>query len=271
MTLDMEWVDASSPANAIHTHVRCNVLGVGVSAINMPIAVAQIDNWIRQRKDFHYICVTGVHGVMESQHNQTLRGIHNAADMVTPDGMPLVWISKLKGFGKVDRVYGPDLMLALCERNYRHFFYGGAEGTAELLAARMKHRFPHLLVCGCHAPPFRELTFNEDQHIVEQINTTKPDIVWVGLSTPKQEFWMADHVARVDAPVMIGVGAAFDFLAGLKPQAPRWVQRSGFEWLFRLLTEPRRLWRRYLKNNPAFVALSLAQLSGLRLKRWEID
>jgi N-acetylglucosaminyldiphosphoundecaprenol N-acetyl-beta-D-mannosaminyltransferase len=135
----------------------------------------------------------------------------------------------------------------------------------------MKHRFPHLLVCGCHAPPFRELTFNEDQHIVEQINTTKPDIVWVGLSTPKQEFWMADHVARVDAPVMIGVGAAFDFLAGLKPQAPRWVQRSGFEWLFRLLTEPRRLWRRYLKNNPAFVALSLAQLSGLRLKRWEID
>jgi N-acetylglucosaminyldiphosphoundecaprenol N-acetyl-beta-D-mannosaminyltransferase len=267
----MEWVDISPAPTANTMRIRCNVLGVGVSPINMSMAVAQIDDWIRRGDVSRYVCVTGAHGVMESQHNEALRKIHNAADMVTPDGMPLVWLSKFKGFQHVDRVYGPDLMLALCERNYRHFFYGGAEGTAELLAARMKHRFPHLLVSGCLAPPFRELTFNEDRHIVEQINTTKPDIVWVGLSTPKQEFWMADHVARVDAPVMIGVGAAFDFHAGLKPQAPRWVQRSGFEWLFRLFTEPRRLWRRYLKNNPAFVALSLAQLSGLRLKRWEID
>ncbi len=247
--------------------IRVNILGVGISAINMDIALATIEDWIAQREP-HYVCVTGVHGVMECQRDHELRRIHNASGLTTPDGMPLVWLSRLKGHRHVDRVYGPDLMLALCERSvtdgYRHFFYGGAEGVPEQLAANLQRRFPGLQVVGIHSPPFRPLTLEEDKQVVQIINQAVPDIVWVGLSTPKQEQWMVTHIGRVKPPVLIGVGAAFDFLAGRKRQAPRWMQRSGLEWLFRLLTEPRRLWRRYLINNPLFVLLVLAQALGLR-------
>jgi len=246
---------------------RVNILGVGISAINMAMALEIIEGWIARREP-HYVCVTGVHGVMESQRDRQLRRIHNQAGLVTPDGMPLVWLSWLKGHRHVDRVYGPDLMLAFCERSvtrgYRHFFYGGAEGVPEQLAANLRRRFPGLKVVGIYSPPFRPLTPEEDEQVVQMINQAAPDIVWVGLSTPKQERWMAAHVGRVKAPVLIGVGAAFDFLAGRKRQAPRWMQRSGLEWLFRLLTEPRRLWKRYLINNPLFVLLVLVQAMGLR-------
>jgi N-acetylglucosaminyldiphosphoundecaprenol N-acetyl-beta-D-mannosaminyltransferase len=251
-------------ATVIH---RANILGVGVSAINMEMALTTIDAWIRQRTA-HYVCITGVHGIMESQHDAELQRIHNAAGLVTPDGMPLVWVSHLMGFGAVTRVYGPDLMLAMCSRSvargYRHFFYGGAPGVAEVLATRLQDRFPGLQVVGLDTPPFRPLTPSEDQAAVERINAARPDIVWVGLSTPKQERWMAAHVGCLKAPVLIGVGAAFDFHAGLKKQAPRWMQRSGLEWCFRLATEPRRLWRRYLVNNPWFVWLIIHQLLGRR-------
>jgi len=182
---------------------------------------------------------------MECQRDPELRRIYNASGMTTPDGMPLVWLSRLHGYHHVDRVYGPDLMLALCERSvkrgYRHFFYGGAEGVPEHLAARLQSRFPGLIVAGTYSPPFRPLRPEEDEQIVQLINETSPDIVWVGLGSPKQERWMAEHIDRLTAPVLIGVGAAFDFHTGRKPQAPRWMQRSGLEWLFRLLTEPRRL------------------------------
>ena len=250
---------------------RINVLGVGVSALNMEMALEIIEGWI-ERREPHYVCVTGVHGVMESQRDENLRRIHNRAGLVTPDGMPLVWLSRLKGFRHVERVYGPDLMLALCGRSaakgYRHFFYGGAQGVPEQLAARLQERFPGLQVAGTFSPPFRPLTPEEDDQIIQMINEAAPDIVWVGLSTPKQERWMAEHVGRLTAPVLIGVGAAFDFLTGRKPQAPRWMQRAGLEWLFRLLTEPRRLWRRYLINNPLFVALVVLQALGAR--KWEM-
>ncbi len=251
----------------MRTPPRVNILGVGVSAINMTMALEIIDGWIAHRES-HYVCVTGVHGVMESQRDENLRRIHNQAGLVTPDGMPLVWLSRLKGFRHVDRVYGPDLMLALCERSvargYRHFFYGGAKGVPEQLSEVLQRRFPGLCIVGTYSPPFRPLTAEEDEEVVRMINGADPDIVWVGLSTPKQERWMADHVGRLTAPVLIGVGAAFDFHTGRKPQAPRWMQRSGLEWLFRLLTEPRRLWRRYLINNPLFIALILLQAAGLR-------
>jgi len=246
---------------------RANILGVGVSAINMAMALEIIEGWI-ERREPHYVCVTGVHGVMESQRDEELRRIHNRAGLVTPDGMPLVWLSRLQSFHHVERVYGPDLMLALCERSvakgYRHFFYGGAEGVPEQLASVLQKRFPGLQVAGTFSPPFRPLTADEDDRIVQMINAAAPDIVWVGLSTPKQERWMAGHRERLTAPVLIGVGAAFDFLTGRKPQAPRWMQRAGLEWLFRLLTEPRRLWRRYLINNPLFVALVVLQALGVR-------
>lgn len=241
---------------------RANILGVGVSAINMEVALRTLADWITQR-EAHYVCVTTVHGIMESQRDEQLRRIHNAAGLVTPDGMPLVWLSRQLGFRHVDRVYGPDLLLAVCEygvpQGYRHFFYGGAPTVADTLATRLQSRFPGLQLAGVYSPPFRPLTSAEDEEVVERINAAHPDIVWVGISTPKQERWMADHVKRLNAPALIGVGAAFDFHAGLKKQAPRWMQRNGLEWLFRLLTEPRRLWRRYLINNPQFVWRVLLQ------------
>ncbi len=246
---------------------RVNILGVGVSAVNMELALSTLANWISQRQK-HYVCVTGVHGIIESQRSQALRQIHNAAGIVTPDGMPLVWLSRLKGCPGVDRVYGPDLMLAVCEQSlssgYRHFFYGGNEGVPDLLAEKLRARFPGLLVVGGYSPPFRSLSAEEDQQVFDLINRANPDIVWVGLSTPKQEYWMAGHIERLECPALIGVGAAFDFHAGLKKQAPRWIQRNGLEWFFRLVSEPRRLWRRYLINNPLFIMLVLAQALGLR-------
>jgi N-acetylglucosaminyldiphosphoundecaprenol N-acetyl-beta-D-mannosaminyltransferase len=233
-----------------------DVLGVGVSAIDMDQAVAEITRWVDEREQ-HYVCVTGVHGVMESQRDPELLAIHNASGLTTPDGMPLVWAGHWAGVAGMDRVYGPDLMLALCglaaERGWSSYFYGAAQGVPERLAERLVARFPGLRVAGTMSPPFRDLTPEEDAAVVRRINATAPDLVWVGLSTPKQERWMAAHVGQLTAPVLLGVGAAFDIHAGLLPQAPRWMQRAGLEWLYRLLREPRRLWRRYLRNNPRFL------------------
>lgn len=233
----------------------------------MKQALDTIEGWIT-RSQPNYVCVSSVHGVMESQRDKNLRRIHNAAGLVTPDGMPLVWLMRRQGLDHVERVYGPDLMLALCERSvskgYRHFFYGGVEGVPEQLADSLQRRFSKLQVAGSYSPPFRPLTSEEDKQMVQMINETNPDIVWVGLSTPKQERWMADHVHQLTAPVLIGVGAAFDFHSGRKRQAPHWMQRNGLEWLFRLVNEPQRLWRRYLVNNPLFVLLVLRQMLSLK-------
>jgi N-acetylglucosaminyldiphosphoundecaprenol N-acetyl-beta-D-mannosaminyltransferase len=169
------------------------------------------------------------------------------------------------------RVYGPDLMRTLSAlspaRGYRHFYYGGGEGVAERLKSALEQTYPGLNVVGTITPPFRAVTREEDEAIVARIRAARPDIIWVGLSTPKQERWMASHVGRLDAPALIGVGAAFDFLAGDKKQAPAWMQRCALEWLFRLATEPRRLWRRYLTIVPKFIILAGAQLMRTHLRK----
>jgi N-acetylglucosaminyldiphosphoundecaprenol N-acetyl-beta-D-mannosaminyltransferase len=253
---------------------RFNVLDVGVSAIDMTQALDVIDHWIG-RGESHYVCVTGVHGVMESHRNEDLRCIHNAAGLVTPDGMPLVWLAHRYRHHHVGRVYGPDLMLALCERScfaaYKHFFYGGAEGVPERLAENLLRHFPKLKIVGTYSPPFVPLTDEEDERIVQAINECNPDIVWVGLSTPKQERWMAAHVDRLAAKVLLGVGAAFDIHSGEKRQAPRLMQQTGLEWLFRLLCEPKRLWRRYLVNNPQFIMLIFLQWLALSTHARAVD
>jgi N-acetylglucosaminyldiphosphoundecaprenol N-acetyl-beta-D-mannosaminyltransferase len=181
--------------------------------------------------------------------------------------MPLVWLLWQGGFRSADRVYGPDLMAALfnhCQQTgYRHFLYGATLETLALLEANLKPKFPALEIVGAHAPPFRPAGAKEDEAVIEMINASAADIIWVGLSTPKQELWMAHHRHRLSAPVLIGVGAAFDFHAGLVRQAPRWLQRSGLEWAFRTAMEPRRLAQRYLRNNPAFLALLAAERLGL--------
>jgi len=251
---------------------RANILGVGISAITMQDALAQISRWI-ETKDRHYVSVCTVHTVMECQRDPTMRRAVNQAGLATPDGMPLVWLNKWQNHEHVSRVYGPDLVLALCElsvkRGYSHYFYGGAEEVPALLAEALQDRFPGLNVAGAYSPPFRPLTEAEDAEIVERINQAAPDIVWVGLGTPKQDLWMAGHWQRLTASVLIGVGAAFDFHTGRIPQAPAWMQRNGLEWLFRLLQEPRRLWRRYLIYNPLFIMSVLMQAVGLR--RYHLD
>lgn len=235
---------------------RVDVLGVAISAITIPEAVAEIERRVHDR-DPGYVTLTGVHGVMECREDRELTRIHNDAALTCPDGMPMVWAARYAGYRECERVYGPDLMLAVCEhsvsRGWRHFFYGAGPGVAVELADRLRVRFPGLVVAGTFTPPFGDLTREETASIAEVIDDASPDLVWVGLSTPKQERWMAAMRPMLDAPLLLGVGAAFDFHAGRVPQAPRWMQRNGLEWAYRLGREPRRLWRRYLRNNPRFV------------------
>ncbi len=246
---------------------RVNVLGVGVSAINLYTATATLVS-AAERKFKGYVCVTGVHGVSEAQVSPEFRSILNGALLNTPDGMPMVWMGRLHGFRNMGRVYGPDLMLCLCQaglaRGLTHFFYGGAEGVAPELKRRLEEKFPGLKVVGTWTPPFRPLNENEKADLQEMVARLKPDFFWVGLSTPKQEKFMAEFWNKLDATVFLGVGAAFDFHAGRVRQAPRWMQRTGLEWLFRLWCEPRRLWKRYLKNNPLFLWRAFLQVTGLR-------
>jgi N-acetylglucosaminyldiphosphoundecaprenol N-acetyl-beta-D-mannosaminyltransferase len=248
------------------TDGRVNILGVRISAINMSQALAQFEAWI-ERKEQHYVCVAPAHSVMEGYRDPTLRRILNQSGMTTPDGMGIVWLLQLQGCSHVGRVYGPDLMQEVCrisvDRGWRHFLYGGEPGVAGDLQSVLEAHYPGIRVVGTCSPPFRRLSEEEDRQVLGNINAANPDIIWVGISSPKQEQWMAEHMGKVNASVLAGVGAAFDFLTARKPQAPRWVQRAGLEWLFRLLSEPRRLWPRY-SQYPLFVLLAFAQLAGLR-------
>jgi N-acetylglucosaminyldiphosphoundecaprenol N-acetyl-beta-D-mannosaminyltransferase len=247
-----------------------NILGVRVSATNMRDSVNQIRSWIHKKKRA-YVCVTGVHGIMECQRSANVRAVHNSADLVVPDGMPLVYISRLAGHKHTTRVYGPDLLLELCEESlrhgFKHFFFGTTPATLASLKNHLVRDFQGLRIVGVYAPPFRPLTPDELAAAITHINACEPDIVWVGLSTPKQECWMAENRQQLNAQVLIGVGAAFDFHAGKVPQAPRWMQPLCLEWLFRLIAEPRRLWKRYLLNNPQF--LWLVMLQALKLKPYK--
>lgn len=246
---------------------RVNVLGVGISVLNLKSALDAIAAAVRERRK-GYICVTGVHGVMEAQDDAAFKKILNGAFLCTPDGMPMVWAGKLNGHREMSRVYGPDLMLDVCAwsetSGCKHFFYGGANGVAELLAQKLKAKFPKLQVVGTFTPPFRALNASEVRLLQAQVSALVPDILWVGLSTPKQEKFMAEFLPKLDVTLMVGVGAAFDFHSGRVRQAPRWMQRSGLEWFYRLCSEPRRLAKRYFRNNPLFVLKLVGQMTGWR-------
>ncbi|EJB01900.1 N-acetylglucosaminyldiphosphoundecaprenol N-acetyl-beta-D-mannosaminyltransferase [Rhizobium sp. BK619] len=260
----------SSPTSVLHPGASLgwtNVLGVRVSAVNLKSATGFIQKAIEDRRK-EYVCVRDAHGIVRCQDDPELRSIHNRAFLVTPDGMPLVWALRKAGHAESDRVYGPDLMLSVFDagsaKGLRHFLYGATAETLEQLQARLLVKFPQAQIVGSYAPPFRKLSTQEEADIADQLNRSGADIIWVGLSSPKQELWMAHMRDRLEASMLIGVGAAFDFHAGLKRQAPRFIQRSGFEWAFRLLCEPRRLWRRYALVVPTFISLSAFQRLGLR-------
>jgi N-acetylglucosaminyldiphosphoundecaprenol N-acetyl-beta-D-mannosaminyltransferase len=229
---------------------RFRVLGVRVDAVQISKVIQQMEAWIQRHDACHFIAVTGMHGVMEAQHNDGFKHVLNSADLVVPDGMPLVWLGRLRGFPVRRRVYGPELMMTFCQemapKGYRHFFLGGTTDLPEKLSESLRRRIPLLQIAGTFSPPFGPVTPEEDEATVTMINATKPDVVWVGLSEIKQDTWMYEHRGKLNVPVLVGIGAAFDFLAGTKTQAPEWMRENGLEWLFRLLQEPRRLWRRYL-------------------------
>lgn len=249
---------------------RVNVLGVGISAINMAQALDVVENALQSRTK-GYVAVTGVHGVTVAQEDERFRNILNRALLCTPDGMPMVWLGKLAGRKHMSRVYGPDLMLEVCKLTQRtghsHFFFGGDEGVASELKSKLEERFPGLKVAGTFTPPFRPFSTEERHQLSKLVADAKPDIIWVGLSTPKQEQFMAEFLPELDATLMFGVGAAFNFHTGRVRQAPRWMQRSGLEWFYRVCQEPRRLWWRYLRNNTLFVARILASWAGLRRQK----
>lgn len=231
------------------------VLGVRVDAVQIPDTISILESWIAERDGCHYVAVTGMHGVSESVSDPNFRAALDAASLVVCDGMPLVWLGRLHGHALRRRVYGPELMETFCKTTgakYRHFFYGGAEGVPEHLANVMREKYG-IQIVGTYSPPFRALTAEEDREVCSMIESARPDVLWIGLSTPKQERWMYEHRDKITVPAVLGVGAAFDLNTGRLNQAPRWMRENGLEWLFRLWTEPKRLWRRYLVNGPMFV------------------
>jgi N-acetylglucosaminyldiphosphoundecaprenol N-acetyl-beta-D-mannosaminyltransferase len=242
-----------------------NMLGVGVMPLDLESAVETLGEWRASgRRD--YVCCVSVHGLVTAQRDIAVRQALNSAGLAVTDGMPLVWWCRHVAAARAERVTAWDLLEAMCadavRRGHRHYFYGASQYVLEQLVSRLTRRFPGLTVAGYRAPPFRPLSDAEDAADVAAINGARPDYVWVGLGMPKQEKWMAAHVGRIDATALLGIGAAFDFHAGTKPRAPRWMQRSGLEWLFRLASEPRRLAHRYLVDNSIFIASAARQLAG---------
>jgi len=250
---------------------RANVLGVGVHAVNLAQA-AEIIALSAAAGEKGYVCVTGVHGVMEAQRKPNFKRILDNAALVVPDGIPTVWIGRLQGNSNMDRVFGPDLMLELCKRTVdsglTHFLYGGKPGVAEELKNNLEHWFPGIRVVGTYTPPFRPLFASEKRELRNALAVKSPDILWVGLSTPKQEEFMAENLHLLNCKIMIGVGAAFDIHTGRVKDAPQWVKSAGFQWFHRLCQEPNRLWRRYLRNNSEFIYRMILQF--MKVKRYTL-
>ncbi|OQW33661.1 MAG: teichoic acid biosynthesis protein [Nitrospira sp. SG-bin1] len=237
-----------------------------IDAILWEEAIDTLLQWSRERQS-RYVSICNVHSVVTAKQNPAFRRVINEGDMATPDGMPLVWVLRSIGFQWQERINGPDLMWRLCgqaaEKGLSIFLYGSTSETLERLTNTLRIAFPQLTIAGVHSPPFRLLSDEEEQEMTDRLNSSGAHIVFVGLGCPKQEFWMAAHRGKVRA-VMIGVGAAFDYHAGTVKRAPLWMQQSGLEWLFRLVCEPKRLWKRYLVTNSLFLTYLGFELFGAK-------
>jgi N-acetylglucosaminyldiphosphoundecaprenol N-acetyl-beta-D-mannosaminyltransferase len=233
------------------------VNGMRVDVVQIPDVVGSMRDWIEKRMSCNYIVVSNANDVVLSAKAPKVKEAVNNSSLSVPDGMSLVVFARLLGYRVKRRVYGPELMLSFLElaqdKGYSNFFYGSTPSTLDLMTKNLLARFPRLKISGSYSPPFRELSPEEERAVTERINEVSPDILWVGLGCPKQQLWMHEHKNKLKVPVVAGVGAAFDFIAGTKSQAPRWMRETGFEWFFRLISEPRRLWRRYLINNTLFL------------------
>ena len=234
-----------------------DILGMRVNMVQMAEVIKTMEEWIIDKSQVNYIVASNAYDAVVSNKNIKVREATNSSNLTVPDGISLVMLLRIYGYPLKKRVYGPDLMLEFLKlaevKGYSNFFYGSTREILNLLVSNLRVKFPRLNITGSYSPPFRELSSEEDKEVVDMINNASPDVLWVGLGTPKQQLWMYEHKDKLKAPVMVGVGAAFDFLAGTKPQAPRFIRDNGFEWLFRLITEPRRLWKRYIINGSLFV------------------
>jgi N-acetylglucosaminyldiphosphoundecaprenol N-acetyl-beta-D-mannosaminyltransferase len=249
---------------AIKAPSTLSVLGVPLGLTDYERALDWIDATVASRER-GYVCVCNVHTVMASAEDAELRSALMSSSLNVPDGQPLVWAINLLGHSLGDRVYGPELMARSCARaaqtGQRMYLYGGRnQGALVQLALNLRQRYPGVRIVGGYSPPHRPLTDEERRAVIKEINGSRADVVWVGIGVPKQEKWMASMRDELETPVLVGVGAAFDFHAGLMPQAPNWIQESGLEWAYRLAHEPRRLWRRYIRYNPRFVHAFTRQL-----------
>jgi N-acetylglucosaminyldiphosphoundecaprenol N-acetyl-beta-D-mannosaminyltransferase len=246
---------------------RANVLGVGIDAVNMDQALACVENALGSRQK-GYVCFANVHGVMEAQRDPVLTSIYADAVLVSPDGMPTVWVGRNQGHKNMERVAGPDLMLEVIRRQefngYSHFLCGGKDGVAQELRDELIVRCPGVQIVGVYTPPFGPMSQAQEKQFVAMIDRLKPDIIWVGISTPKQERFMAHYLPMLNTTLMFGVGAAFDFHTGRIADCAEWIKRAGLQWLHRFIQDPSHLWKRYLRNNPAFVLYSVLQLVGIK-------
>ena len=237
---------------------HCEILKTNINVTNMSDTIKYIGEHLDDLRG-KYICVSNVHTTVMSYENEEYRKIQNSAAMALPDGAPLSSYSRRKGYKQAQRVTGPDLMLELFaiskEKGYRHYFYGATEETLQSMKEVLERDYPGIEIAGMYAPPFRALTPQEDAQIVAKINESRPDFIWIGLGAPKQEEWMYQHMGQLQG-VLIGVGAGFDYLAGYIKRAPRWMQRMSLECLYRLLQDPKRLWRRYFTSNVKFICLT---------------
>jgi N-acetylglucosaminyldiphosphoundecaprenol N-acetyl-beta-D-mannosaminyltransferase len=267
---------ASSPLRAIEAMGQhpiasgrpcANVLGIQIEALDMERALQRVAETLCSGAK-GYVCAIGVHGVMEAQRDPALAETFARAAITVPDGMPMVWVGRMQGLHQMQRVAGPDLMREIFRRaefsHYRHFVYGGNPGVADTLAAVLRRNFPWTRIVGTYTPPYRDLTKTEEQKLIATIDACKPDIVWVGISAPRQERFMRHYLPQLHTQLMFGVGAAFDFHTGRIQDSPAWVKHAGLQWLHRLIQEPRRLLWRYLRNNPAFMWQIALQLTGIR-------
>ena len=246
---------------------RANILGVGIDAVDMEQALARVADALNSRKK-GYVCFTNVHGVMEAQRDPTLENIYAGAMLAAPDGMPTVWVGWHQGYKNMKRVAGPDLMFEVISREefrgYSHFLCGGKDGIAQELRDQLIVRCPEVQIIGAYTPPFGPMSQAQEKEFVAVIDRLKPDIIWVGISTPKQERFMAHYLPMLDTTLMFGVGAAFDFHTGRITDCADWIKKAGLQWLHRLTQDPKHLWKRYLRNNPTFVFYTVLQLVGFR-------
>lgn len=251
-------------------NVYFSVGGIKIHPVQIPDVVEIMTQWINEKVLGNYIVVSNANDAVLSNKDKSVKNAVNASSLSVPDGFSMVLLGRVFGYPLKNRVYGPDLMLEFLDQSqksgFSHYFYGATDTINDLMIKNLRSKFPLLKIAGSFAPPFRQLSEDEKIRVIDSINYAGPDVLWIGLGCPKQQLWMHEFSDKLNVPVMVGVGAAFDFVAGTKSQAPKWMQKSGLEWFYRLATEPTRLWKRYLIGNTVFIWLCIKEIFKTKIR-----